>query len=138
MVQKLKLKTKMVKQLILVAIGGGLGSVLRYLTSLGIAKCFPVIIFPLGTFVVNVIGCFIMGLLVGLSTRFAILDNELRFLLIVGFCGGYTTFSAFSLENLKLFEAGNYWALAFYIAASIVLGFIALWSGYLLSKIIVQ
>ena len=128
----------MIKQLILITIGGGLGSALRYLTSLGMTKYFPYIVFPLGTFVVNIIGCFIMGLLVGLSTRFAILDNELRFLLIIGFCGGYTTFSTFSLENLKLFEAGNYWTLAFYIAASVVIGFIALWGGNLLSKIIVQ
>ncbi|MFV0346016.1 MAG: fluoride efflux transporter CrcB [Bacteroidales bacterium] len=127
----------MIKQLSLVALGGGVGSVLRYLTSLWFMKSFSYA-FPLGTFAVNIIGSFIIGILVSLSACYGILNNELRFLLIIGFCGGYTTFSTFSLESIKLFEAGNYWTLVLYISASVVVGLFAVWGGYSLAKIIAQ
>jgi len=127
----------MIKQVALVALGGSMGSVLRYLTSLWIVKRFPYT-FPLGTFIVNITGCFIIGFLLGLSIFRDIPDNELKLLLIVGFCGGYTTFSALSSESLQLLGAGNYWTLALYIAGSIVLGLIAVWGGNVLSKVILQ
>jgi len=125
----------MIKQVALVALGGSVGSVLRYLTSLWIVKRFP-FTFPLGTFIVNITGCFVMGFLLGLLICHNIQNSELKFLLIVGLCGGYTTFSAFSTESLQLFEAGNYWTLALYISGSILLGLIAVWGGNLLSKMI--
>lgn len=125
----------MIKQMILVTLGGGIGSLSRYLTSVWIVKHIPHT-FPLGTFVVNVTGCLVIGFLIGLSAKYVILDKELKSLLIVGFCGGYTTFSSFSAENMKLFETGNYGTLALYVTASIVLGFAALWVGNTLSKII--
>ena len=125
----------MVKQLVLVALGGGVGSVLRHLTSLWMVRQFPHTSL-LGTFIVNITGCLIVGFLMGLSIRYKILTNELRFLLIVGFCGGYTTFSTFSAESIKLFETGNYWILTLYITGSILLGLAAVWSGNALSKII--
>lgn len=125
----------MIKQVALVALGGSVGSVLRYLTSLWVVKQFP-FTFPLGTFIVNITGCFVMGFLLGLLICHNIQNSELKFLLIVGLCGGYTTFSAFSTESLQLFEAGNYWTLALYISGSILLGLIAVWGGNLLSKMI--
>ncbi len=124
----------MIRNLLFVALGGGLGSVLRYLTSFWIGKSYSSA-FPLGTFIINVLGCFVIGFLIGLSSK-TLLNEELRLLLVVGFCGGYTTFSTFSAENMKLLEAGNYWTLSFYIVASVLLGLIAVWGGNTLSKII--
>jgi len=125
----------MIKQITLVAFGGAAGSVSRYLISLWGAKRFD-FIFPLSTFIINITGCFIIGFLIGLSMRHFVLGNELKLLLIVGFCGGYTTFSTFSAENLKLIETGNFWTFAAYTAGSILFGLIAVWSGNILSKIV--
>ncbi|MDR1056389.1 MAG: fluoride efflux transporter CrcB [Prevotellaceae bacterium] len=122
------------KQILLVGLGGGVGSILRYLTSFFIFKKYSTA-FPWGTFVVNILGCLIIGFLIGLSEKSDILDKDLRLLLVTGFCGGYTTFSAFSAENFQLFETGNYILLTTYIAASVIIGILATWSGYILAKI---
>ena len=124
----------MIKQITLVAFGGAAGSVSRYLISLWGTKHFSYT-FPLSTFIVNMTGCFIIGFLIGLS-RHIVFENEMKLVLIVGFCGGYTTFSTFSSENMKLIETGNYWTLASYIASSVLFGLIAVWGGNVLSKII--
>jgi CrcB protein len=124
----------MVKQLILVGVGGGVGSMFRYLTSLVVYKSFHPVHFPLATFVVNITGCFLIGLLIGLSVRYELFGKELNLLLVTGFCGGYTTFSAFSLENLRLLETQNYSLFFAYIAGSILIGLLAVWLGFLLTK----
>lgn len=120
-------------QIILIGIGGGLGSILRYLTSVYVAKYIPSA-FPLGTFAVNVIGCLIIGLLIGFFEQQQVADSNLKFLFITGFCGGYTTFSAFALENINLFQAGNPVTALFYIGTSILTCLFAVWGGIILTK----
>jgi len=123
----------MLKQLVFVALGGGIGSVLRYLTSL-LAQKYNSGPFPLATFTANILGCFLIGLLVGYPTGQGQGAQNLKLLLITGFCGGYTTFSAFALENLALLQENNPWLAFGYTLASIVLGLTVVWAGMALSK----
>ncbi len=124
----------MIKQILLVGLGGGIGSILRYLTSVWALKQFTYN-FPLATFMVNIAGCLLIGILVGLSFRFQWIDQSMKLLLITGFCGGYTTFSTFSLENWGLLEMGNYGSLLLNVLGSFILGILAVWGGLLLAKI---
>jgi fluoride exporter len=103
----------MLKQLILVGIGGGAGSILRYMTSVWTAK-YSHTIFPLATFIANIAGCLFIGIFIGYLLRNQ-LHPDLRFLLITGFCGGYTTFSTFAYENYSLLEAQHYFTVILYI-----------------------
>ena len=115
------------KTIFYVFIGGGFGSVLRFLISNYTQKLWNIKDFPLGTFTVNILGCFLIGID---SADFLKVDNYLKFLLIAGFCGGFTTFSTFSLENYSLWQEGNYAILALYIGLSLVLGSIAVYAGF--------
>ena len=85
----------------------------------------------MGTFVVNMIGCFLIGVL---TSYFIKVDNYLKFLLITGFCGGFTTFSTFSAENYSLWQEGNYEVLILYIALSVIVGVGAVFLGLQLIK----
>lgn len=118
----------MLKSALLVGLGGGVGSILRYLTGIAAGKLFPTKL-PLGTFIVNIIGCFIVGILIGLLQKTATTDSNMRLLLIVGFCGGFTTFSAFSAESLSMIQSGNILTGILYITASIITGLLAVWIG---------
>ena len=120
----------MVTKLLLVTLGGGLGSMLRYLTSAYVARHNSGA-FPLPTFLVNIAGCLLIGLLFGLSGRY--LNENVKLLFIPGFCGGYTTFSTFAIENLKLMQDGHYLILASYILLSVTVGIFAVWLGCHLS-----
>jgi CrcB protein len=122
-----------IKAIFLVGIGGGLGSILRYLTTLLVNKYWNNS-FPLATFIINSIGCFIIGILVSFASKQPWAGDNFRLLLITGFCGGYTTFSAFALENLNLVQ-GNYGLMAFlYIGLSVFTGIVAAWLGMYLVK----
>lgn len=109
------------KAILIIWLGGGIGSVLRYLVQLGVSRLVTVT-FPAGTFLVNITGCFVIGLLYGLSGRHAALTSEWRLFLITGLCGGYTTFSSFSYESISLFRQGNYTYFILYTVLSVVVG----------------
>lgn len=127
---------------IAVFIGSGLGGVCRYLTGKALQAHVGATLFPWGTFAVNITGCFLIGLLYGLFDRYAtshadnwLLSPQLRLLLTVGFCGGFTTFSTFINENYLLFQSSNLPLVAGYAALSIAAGFILLYAGYMISNI---
>jgi CrcB protein len=122
----------MTKTIIYIAIGGAIGSVLRYLTTLLVNK-YWINIFPLATLISNVIGCFLIGLFVGFLSKNNLSNADLKYFLITGFCGGYTTFSTFSQENLILFQTQPTTAIL-YIAISVFIGVFAVWFGLLVTN----
>ncbi|WP_297115032.1 fluoride efflux transporter CrcB [uncultured Porphyromonas sp.] len=121
----------MLRQLLFVALGGALGSAMRYLTAILLARHYTGSI-PLATLVVNVLGCFLIGLLIGLCSE----TTYLRLLFITGFCGGFTTFSTFTAESYVMFREGAYGLALLYIAGSVLIGLLALWIGLYVSRII--
>ncbi|NHM07766.1 fluoride efflux transporter CrcB [Flavobacterium sp. CYK-4] len=123
----------MFKTLVLVGIGGALGSVLRYLTTLTVTKYFSTI-FPWATFIINVLGCLLIGIIMGLLEKNQLTDSSVKWLLVTGFCGGYTTFSAFGYENISLLQNGNTALTFLYIITSVVIGLMAVWLGLSLVK----
>jgi fluoride exporter len=123
----------MLKTIIYIAIGGAIGSVLRFLTTILVSK-FWSNQFPLATFIANIIGCFLIGLFIGVLAKNQLTDSNLKWFLVTGFCGGFTTFSAFGIENITLLQNNNS-ILAFgYIALSIILGLFAVWFGLFITK----
>jgi len=121
---------------ILLAIGSGsfLGGIARYLLSRGIQNSV-ISSFPFGTFWVNIIGCFLIGFFFGLSERGNLSNAELRMFLTVGFCGGFTTFSTFSNENISLLRDGSFLYFSLYAGLSVFVGLLATFGGNALTKI---
>jgi CrcB protein len=113
--------------LLLIAVGGAAGSVLRYLLG-GRVQHFAPHGFPLGTLFVNVAGCFLIGILIRQFMNIQT-HNYLRALLVVGFCGGFTTFSAFSMETVGLIEGGEYPRAIAYVFLSVLLCLTATFAG---------
>jgi len=122
---------------ILIFLGGGLGSLFRYLISRWIIGTF-ISDFPYGTLVVNITGCFLIGFFIFYFTedRFGVTSLPWRLFLVTGICGGYTTFSAFSFENVKLLDDKHVIAFLTYTFGSVLLGLLATYSGIFLAKII--
>lgn len=116
----------MLKNFLLVGLGGGLGSMLRYGTSLLLNSK----LFPWATLAVNIAGSFIIGIVFALSIRQEPLPHNWKLFLAAGICGGFTTFSAFSLENMGLLQSGKYGMAIAYSIASIVFGIAAAFIGY--------
>jgi CrcB protein len=113
--------------LFLIALGGAAGSVLRYLIG-GRVQHFAPHGFPVGTLTVNVLGCLLIGILTRIFLNMET-PGEWRGLLVVGFCGGFTTFSTFSIETVGLIEGGEYARAATYIAGSVLLCIMATFAG---------
>lgn len=123
------------KHLLLVGLGGFIGSVARFLVSkLNLSWHFFSI--PMGTLTVNVLGSFIIGILVGISVKSDLISTDLRLFLMVGFCGGFTTFSSFSSENLMLMQNGQVVTVLIYTSLSILLGFLAVYLGYIFTNLL--
>lgn len=124
----------MLKTIFLVGIGGGLGSVFRFLMSVIMNK-FNQSVFPWATFLVNILGCLIIGILIGYFDRQLISNPHLKFLFITGFCGGFTTFSTFSVEGYSLYSSDHIFLAFLYVILSVVLGLLAIWLGLTFSKL---
>ena len=121
------------KQLLLVFVGGGFGSVLRYVIGKFLNNPEGI---PYGTFVVNVLGSLLIGIILGFAAKNDALTQNHTLLLATGFCGGFTTFSAFAYENYDFLKSGDFVGFAFYTISSFVIGFLSVFLGMYLMKIL--
>ena len=125
----------MIKNVILIGLGGFIGSIARYFVSmLNLSVSFFSI--PVGTLIVNITGSFLIGFLTGIAEKGTVLTDGWRMFLMVGLCGGFTTFSTFTNENLMLIHNGQVFSLILYTALSIFLGFLAVFFGYALTNLL--
>ena len=123
----------MIKNFLIVGLGGAVGSMLRY----GVQKIFQVqtvATFPTGTLLVNIAGCFLIGILWSLVSRSLTWNDEMKLLLMTGFCGGFTTFSAFTLEGIGLLKENRTILFVIYLTASVVGGLLATFIGIRIAK----
>lgn len=120
------------KHLLLVFIGGGFGSVLRFLVGKYLND--TVSSFPFGTFAVNSIGSLLIGIILGLAIKNDTLSENYTLLLATGFCGGFTTFSSFAFENHLFLKSGDFISFAVYTSASFLFGLLAVFAGIYLIK----
>lgn len=125
----------MLKNIILVAVGGAFGSVARYLLSHAVqdSALSP---FPLGTMAVNVLGCLLIGVVCGLAAAGGVIGSDMKLLLTAGFCGGFTTFSTFVNESLSMLKGGDMLLCAAYMGGSAALGLLAAAAGLQITKLI--
>lgn len=120
------------KNLLLVFIGGGFGSMLRYMVGKYLNN--PVSGFPWGTFAVNVLGSLFIGIILGLAVKNNALSQNNTLLLATGFCGGFTTFSAFAYENHMFLKSGDFTSIAIYTILSFIVAILAVFFGLYLVK----
>lgn len=123
----------MINSYLIVGLGGAAGSMLRY----GIQRLFSIHhagAFPTGTLLVNISGCFLIGVLWGIVSRSLSWNEEMKLLLMTGFCGGFTTFSAFTLEGIGLLKESKTSLFIIYLTASVLGGLLATFIGIRISK----
>ena len=120
------------KQLLLVFLGGGFGSVLRFIISKNLNQEG---LLPIGTLSVNLLGSLLIGIVLGFGLKQQLISEDTTLLLATGFCGGFTTFSAFTYENQVFLKSGDYLTLGLYLILSIALGIAAVFGGLYISKL---
>ncbi|SFZ93921.1 CrcB protein [Flaviramulus basaltis] len=120
------------KQFLLVFLGGGFGSVLRYIIGKYLNNAETGI--PYGTFAANILGSLLIGIILGLAVKNNTLSQNQTLLLATGFCGGFTTFSTFAYENHVFLKSGDFTSFAIYTIASFIIGFLAVFLGLFLVK----
>lgn len=126
----------MIHPLLLVAVGGALGSMARYgLSGLVVRQVNPVN-FPWGTFSVNVLGCLFAGIFLVAAEQFPVVNQDARLLIVTGLLGGFTTFSAFGIETLGLIRRGEMLIAVSYASLSVIVGLCAMWLAYSVLKAI--
>jgi len=118
--------------ILIIFFGGGLGSLLRYLVNRWVTTLLTAAFY--GTFLVNITGCFLIGFLVFFTERMGTNSLNWRLFLVTGFCGGYTTFSSFSFENIQLMSNNQVFTMLVYTIGSVALGFLATYMGILLAR----
>ena len=118
------------KSFLLVFLGGGFGSGIRYLITISMNQYSKVL--PFGTLTVNMIGCLLIGLILGYAQKENTLSSNETLLLATGFCGGFTTFSAFANQNFEILKNGEFFNFSVYTIGSVIVGVLAVFSGYYL------
>jgi CrcB protein len=124
----------MLRTLLLIGVGGFLGSISRFLIGQGLHRIFDTV-FPIGTMTVNIVGSFIIGVVYSLAERDNLINPELRMFLAVGFCGGFTTFSSFTFDKLNLLKDSGFLYLSMYLGGSVFLGLLAVYLGTQIHKL---
>jgi len=126
----------MIRLLLIIGSGSFAGGVARFLLSRYIHSNADTT-FPIGTMTVNIAGCLLIGMFFGLSERTQLMSSEMRMFLTVGFCGGFTTFSAFAAENVALLKEGEFLYFSFYTGLSVFLGLLAVYLGnFIIQKLV--
>jgi CrcB protein len=118
----------------MIALGGALGAIARYQLAAMIQARIPAG-FPLGTFVVNITGCFVMGIATTLLTERLVVHPNWRFLIPIGFVGAYTTFSTFEFETFRAINEGSWLIGMGNVLGSVFVGYVALWAGIVLPRV---
>ena len=123
----------MLNKYLMIAIGGAAGSIARYQVA-AMVQARVAAGFPWGTFIVNMSGCFVMGVVMTLLTE-RLSDPSWRYLIPIGFIGAYTTFSTFELETFRAVSDRAFAIAAAYVVASVVVGYLALWMGVVVTRV---
>lgn len=126
----------MIRNLLFIALGGAIGSVLRYLTTVWTVKLIGQNWFFSGTTAANIIGCFLIGVIATVLHEKGLMDNSIKLFLIVGFLGGYTTFSSFGLEGFEIASISLQKGLI-YMGFQVITGFLSVWAGIEIGKWII-
>jgi CrcB protein len=118
--------------LLVIAVGGALGSIARYLLSTFVLRVSGTL-FPLGTFIVNVVGCLVFGAIAGATSQRVHISSTTRLFLLTGILGGFTTFSTYTFESFALIRDGQFAWATINIAGQVVVGLVGFWAGYLIT-----